>query len=449
VRERWNKCALGNLLQVQNGYAFSSKNFNSTSGIPLIRIRDLKSGVSTEVNFNGDFDFAYLVRKGDFLIGMDGEFRCYEWQGADALLNQRVCRLIEFSDALHPRFLFYGINKYLREIEDGTTFTTVKHLSSKTIKSIEFLLPPLDEQKRIVAILDEAFEGLDRAQANAEANLASAEELFESILQDVFRNGSSKWETNLPADPNSVASSTTNSQRSRSRTQTGGRDATRRPIAGPCSLSVLMTDDEPRHGWQWSLLTDFARLESGHTPSRKHPEYWGGEVPWVGIKDARDHHGTTITDTLEYTNALGIENSSARILPAGTVCLSRTASVGYVTLMGREMSTSQDFVNWICGDALLPEFLKFLLMSQGDEIRRFSSGSIHQTIYFPEVKAFHICHPPIAVQREICSSLERTDLEVRALAAAYEAKLSNFSDLRQSILQKAFSGELTGHEEAA
>jgi type I restriction enzyme S subunit len=76
---------------------------------------------------------------------MDGEFGCYEWKGDNALLNQRVCRLQDFSEKLEPRFLFYGINKYLKEIEDATTFTTVKHLSSKQISKIEILLPPIAE----------------------------------------------------------------------------------------------------------------------------------------------------------------------------------------------------------------------------------------------------------------------------------------------------------------
>jgi hypothetical protein len=70
-----------------------------------------------------------------------------------------------------------------------------------------------------------------------------------------------------------------------------------------------------------------ARLETGHTPSRKHPEYWDGEIPWIGIKDATSNHGLRISDTYQHATQLGIDNSSARVLPANTVCLSRTASV--------------------------------------------------------------------------------------------------------------------------
>jgi len=114
---------------------------------------------------------------------MDGEFGCYEWRGEHALLNQRVCRLQGFSTALLPRFLLYGINSYLKKIEEFTTFTTVKHLSSKQILDVDFPTPPLVEQQRIVAILDEAFDAIATAKANTEKNLQNARALFETHLE--------------------------------------------------------------------------------------------------------------------------------------------------------------------------------------------------------------------------------------------------------------------------
>lgn len=198
----------------------------------------------------------------------------------------------------------------------------------------------------------------------------------------------------------------------RAATRTGGRDATAGVIPGRYALSVGMPDLDPPPGWKWTLLTDVARLETGHTPSRRHPEYWGGDVPWIGIRDATAAHGCTLQDTAERTNELGIANSSARILPANTVCLSRTASVGYVVVMGKPMATSQDFVNWVCSDKLDFRFLKYVLLAERDSFHMFASGSVHQTIYFPEVKAFHICLPPIEEQRRIADVLGALDKKI-------------------------------------
>ncbi len=193
-------------------------------------------------------------------------------------------------------------------------------------------------------------------------------------------------------------------------TSTGGRKATSALIRGDYALSVGKPLDELKEGWSWLLLSDLARLESGHTPSRKHPEYWGGGIPWVGIRDATANHGRTIFQTNQFTNEAGIVNSSARILPANTVCLSRTASVGYVIVMGVPMSTSQDFVNWVCDPERLDyRYLKYILLLERRSFLRFASGTTHQTIYFPEVKAFHVKIPEMEMQSNIANILTALD----------------------------------------
>jgi type I restriction enzyme S subunit len=207
---------------------------------------------------------------------------------------------------------------------------------------------------------------------------------------------------------------------------------------GEMALAVGMPKVAAPPGWKWVALTDVARLESGHTPSRKHREYWGGEVPWLSIRDAKAHHAGTIHDTIEHTNELGIANSSARILPAGTVCLSRTASVGYVVIMGRSMATSQDFVNWVCSKQLEPRFLQYLLIFEGPSLTRFSSGAVHQTIYFPEVKAFHVCLPPLEEQRRIVAVLDEAFTAIATATANAEKNLANARELFSSELRHLF-----------
>lgn len=184
--EGWEKKKLGEVLNIQNGYAFDSKNFSALQGMPLIRIRDLKNSITTDTRYMGDYDGRYIVHKGDFLIGMDGEFRCYEWKGEDALLNQRVCRLQDFKN-IDPRFLFYGVNKHLKAIEDVTTYTTVKHLASRQIENIEFLLPPREDQEFIVKNLDKLLEQAKKLEEIYRGKLTDLEELKKSVLQKAFR----------------------------------------------------------------------------------------------------------------------------------------------------------------------------------------------------------------------------------------------------------------------
>lgn len=195
-------------------------------------------------------------------------------------------------------------------------------------------------------------------------------------------------------------------------------------IEGRYALSVGRPDLPAPKGWHWTKLTDVARLETGHTPSRKHPEYWGGDIPWIGIKDAASCHGRKIERTLECVTPLGIENSAARVLPRNTVCLSRTASIGYVVVMDNDMATSQDFVDWVCGDRLHPLYLKYILLAEQESLFRFAHGTTHQTIYFPEVKALHALLPERDEQDRIVGVLGSLDDKIdlnRRMNATLEA----------------------------
>ena len=184
----WKTVKLGDMLEVQNGYAFNSKQFDVDGDMPLIRIRDLKNAFDTETCYTGEYQDKYIVQSGDLLIGMDGEFRCYEWQGDAALLNQRVCRLQSFHADLNQRFLLYAINSELKKIEDVTGFTTVKHLSSNTIKQIELSIPPLAEQQRIVAKLDAAFAEIDEAINNIKLKDTKLDQFKLITLSDTFKD---------------------------------------------------------------------------------------------------------------------------------------------------------------------------------------------------------------------------------------------------------------------
>jgi len=172
---------LGDFLDVQAGFAFKTQYFTSGAGMPLIRIRDLAKS-QTEINYSGEYKNDFVVENGDYLIGMDGNFRCHRWGGGKSLLNQRVSRLRNFCGDIEPEFVFYGIQKKLQEIEDHTSFATVKHLSAKQIQNINIPLPPLPEQLRLADILSRA-EGIVRLRREAERKAA---ELIPALFIDLF-----------------------------------------------------------------------------------------------------------------------------------------------------------------------------------------------------------------------------------------------------------------------
>lgn len=195
------------------------------------------------------------------------------------------------------------------------------------------------------------------------------------------------------------------------------------------------------NGWRWEKLTSLAKLESGHTPSRLRPDWWGGDISWLSLTEIRALDGQWVESTTIRTNALGISNSAARILPTGTVCLSRTASVGFVSIMAKPMATSQDFANWVCGDHLNPDFLMYALICSRNYLRDLATGATHKTIYMPTLKSLHICFPPLEKQKQIAALARQGLKEIEEARRAAERQLHEISSLPQRLLQTAFGGK--------
>lgn len=174
--------------KVQYGFAFNSKLFTDDSAnIPLIRIRDVLPGKSSTyyLGENGD---EYIVKKGDILVGMDGNFNLEKWNDRNGLLNQRVCKIFT-KDArmLLDGFLYHYLKPVLKKIENSIQGSTVKHLSAKVINGIEIPLPPLAMQKEIVEILDTFTGMIDNLQRELEQRQKQFEHYRDKLL--TFKEG--------------------------------------------------------------------------------------------------------------------------------------------------------------------------------------------------------------------------------------------------------------------
>jgi restriction endonuclease S subunit len=193
-----------------------------------------------------------------------------------------------------------------------------------------------------------------------------------------------------------------------------------------------------------------ARLESGHTPSKSNEEYWEDtNIPWVttsDIKRFREGNKVYLRETEHEISELGLENSGAKLLPKGTVFLSRTASVGYSGIMGKKMATSQDFANWVCSENILPKYLLYVFRSMDQEFDRLTQGSTHQTIYMPDIKLFKTPLPPIEEQREIINHIETESRRVWKLIEKIETTINLLEEKRQSLLTAAFTGHINVKE---
>lgn len=384
MKAGWQTRKLGELLQIQNGYAFDSKKFSPSGEMPLIRIRDLKTGIDTETKYSGDYDEKYVVRSGDFLIGMDGEFGCYEWKGKPALLNQRVCRLQDFDTALLPRFLFYGVNSHLKEIEDITGFTTVKHISSRQILDIDFPSPPFSEQQRIVSILDAAFDGIATAKAKAEQNLLNARALFESHLQSVFTQRGEGW--------------------------------VEMKLSDVCAITSTLVD--PRK----DAFLDLTHVGAGNIESQT--------GAFVDLKTAKEEG--LISGKFLFDGSMVLYS---KIRPY----LMKVARPNFNGLCSADMYPLTPFPNEITRD-----YLFHLLLSKSFTDYAIQ-GSARAGM--PKVNREHLFEyrtwlPDVKVQKKLTAQLDALHEETQRLASLYQRKLAALDELKKSLLHQAFSGEL-------
>lgn len=192
-------------------------------------------------------------------------------------------------------------------------------------------------------------------------------------------------------------------------------------------------------GWSRAKLEAAADRASGHTPDQKKPDYWNGGVRWVSLADSWRLDQGLIKETEKEISKLGIRHSSAVVLPAGTVILSRDAGVGKSAVLETEMAVSQHFITWTCEPkgVLEPWFLYAWLQMHKPFFERMAVGSTIKTIGLPLFKRMTIDFPALPVQRKIASILRAWDEAIERLTALRNVKKRRLEGLRAGLLFKA------------
>ncbi|HZL03996.1 MAG TPA: restriction endonuclease subunit S, partial [Coriobacteriia bacterium] len=185
---------------------------------------------------------------------------------------------------------------------------------------------------------------------------------------------------------------------------------------------------------------------SGHTPSRTHPEYWVDcDIPWISLFDVgkmRDPRQTHMSETEQQISRLGLANSSAELHPSGTVVLSRTASVGFSTILGTEMAVSQHFATWTCGPNLRPQYLLHLLRAMAPVFDSLKVGTTNVTVFMPDLLALRAPLPPLAEQDAIVREISQEATQMDVFADAVERQVNLLTERRQALITAAVTGQL-------
>ena len=410
MKAGWELKTLGEVCRIELGSTPSRGNpkfwdKQRSTGNIWLSIRDLPLGTREVVSESREYvsDLAAstmkIVPKGTLIASFKLTLGRLAFAGCDLRTNEAIAAFYDIDTSiLKVDYLYWYLNFFDWDAAaEGSEKVKGKTLNKSKLKDIVLLLPPLDEQKRIVSILDEAFEGLDRARENAEANLKSARELLNASLNSAFNPDQGAARTSWEV----------------------------KPLGEICEIA-------PKKALVKNKLTD---------------EQLVSFVPMNHLGELESHFTAQESRPLSsvykgYTYFCDNDVIIAKITPCFEngkmgVASGMTNGVGF---------GSSEFVPIRGQGKTLPKYLFYYLLR--DDFRengaRVMSGAVgHKRVPKEYMENLPIPLPALEEQRQIVDLLDSVSNKCKSIEAYCHSKLKDISDLRQSILQKAFAGELT------
>lgn len=190
--------------------------------------------------------------------------------------------------------------------------------------------------------------------------------------------------------------------------------------------------------WEVKKLGDIAEIISGGTPKTNVPEYWNGSIKWCTPTDITKCSGKYLFETDRTISSKGLVNSSAELLPIGTLLLCSRATIGEIKIAAVEISTNQGFKSLVCKSEVSNEFLYYKLLTMKSVMLEKAIGSTFLELAKKEVASLEIDLPPLPEQQAIAQVLSDMDREITAL----EQRRDNTKAIKQGMMQALLTGRI-------
>lgn len=292
----------------------------------------------------------------------------------------------ESKNSIFPKFVFYyyqssDFSKHFKNRLAGL----IGGVSLQKFKEIQCPVPPLEEQKRIVKILDEKIAQLETIKTNAQTNLQNAKDLFQSQLTKAFSN--TTWEKAKLED----------------------------------------------------IALDFSRGKSKHRP-RNDKCLFGGDYPFIQTGDIRNAD-KYVTDYTETYNETGLAQS--KLWQKGTLCITIAANIAETAILSFPCCFPDSVIGFIPNEKLTTvDFVYYLIQFFKSELQKMSKGAAQDNLNLAKFENMNFPLPPLPEQKRIVEQLDSLSEKTKALQNIYEQMLLDCEELKQSFLCKAFAGEL-------
>lgn len=396
VPEGWVTDKLEKHIDILSGFPFKSALFtDDTSKIGLIRIRDLVNQVLGTF-YNGDYSEEYLIRKGDVLVGMDGDFTAVKWKARNALLNQRILKVsAKENGCFDTDYIFHMLIPELLKINNETGATTVKHLSVKDVRNIERLFPPLPEQQNISSILTSVDEVIEKT----ESQIRKLQDLKKGVMQELLTKGIGHTEF---------------------------KDSPVGKIPKEWEVVCLL-----------DVLDSLVDCEHKTAPYVDSSEY-------LVVRTSNVRNGQLIYEDIKYTTREGYKEWTKRSVPKhGDILFTREAPAGESCLVPKEgkVCLGQRMVLLKPNhEAIRSDYLSWFLISDMaiKEIYRLSIGTTVARINIEDIYKINCVLPTLKEQKSIASAIDSVHKNINSKTQL----VNSLNSIKKSLMQDLLTGKV-------
>jgi type I restriction enzyme S subunit len=391
----WEMKTLGEVAKVIYGY--TEKSYIEEIGPKFLRITDIQNdGVNWDTVpycYINDSDFEkYKLINGDIVFARTGATTGKSYlviNPPKSVFASYLIKLNIINIDLLPEFLFlyFQTKAYWDTINAGISGSAQGGFNATKLSELQIPFPPKEEQQRIVAKLDEAFEAIEKTKANAEQNLKNTKELFDSYLHSIFENKGKDWEEKTLGE----------------------------------------------------ISKEFGRGKSKHRP-RNWDKLYGGDYPFIQTGDIRNCNHVITEYTQTYSD-IGLAQS--KLWPAGTICITIAANIAETGVLTFDACFPDSVIGLVVNDKFADrDYVEYLLQSFKSRLQALGKGSAQDNINLKTFENRLFPFPKVSEQQSIVQKLDALSSETKKLEANYQKKLEDLEELKKSILQKAFSGQL-------
>ncbi len=404
LQELWMTKKLGDLCDIARGGSprpIQQYLTNSPDGINWIKISDASASskyiyeTKEKIKPEG-VTKSRLVQKDDFLLSNSMSFGRPYIMKTSGCIHDGWLVLKDKSGLFDQDYLYYFLNSQAayKQFDNLAAGSTVRNLNTQLVKNVIIPIPPIEEQKRIVEILDKAFEGIAQAEANTRRNLANTRQFLANVRNNILNKNSNNWHpTTLKKEINLLSGFAFKSQ-----FYTQSED----------DISLLRGDNIMQGYLRWDNTQKWKKSEFDTFSKFKLKEndlVLAMDRPWVSAG-------------LKY----------AEITSNDLPCL----LVQRVARLRCCENLNNRFLFHLIGDR---KFIKHILGKQ--------TGIGVPHISGKQIESFEFLKPPLEKQKNIASLLDRIYSKTQKLETIYQSKLEAIAELKQSILEKAFTGQLS------